>query len=121
VHLSYSTSAPGHLTISRPSVEVVLHIHTTTDTLSCANRPILLERPRAIDRRLVRTRGHRDVVCPTVCLEATLALRPAAGVVCAIGLNNVVLDEGIASPAVDGEVAVTLGVEGAAVVDRSEA
>lgn len=40
-----------------------------------------------------------------------------AGVVGAVVLDHVVFDERVAGPAVDGEVAVALGGEGAAVVD----
>jgi hypothetical protein len=104
-------------TIARPGVKVILHVHAATNALSSAYRPVLLERPCAIDRRLVGAGRNRDIVCAAISLEAALALRTTAGVVGAVGFDDIVLDKGIASPAVDGKIAVTLRVEGAAVVD----
>jgi hypothetical protein len=104
-------------TIARPGVEMILHVHAATNALGSAYRPVLLERSCAIDRRLVGAGRNRDIVCAAVSLEATLALRTTAGVVGAVGFNNIVLDKGVSSPAVDGKIAVTLRIEGAAIVD----
>jgi hypothetical protein len=124
-----------------PSIEVVLHVHATSDALGGAYGPeqslvtilhhkfpvgkldkevyvpVLLERARSINRRLVRARRSGNIVSTAVALEAAFALRPAAGIVRAVGFDDVVLDERVTSPAVDGEVAVTLRLEVAAVVD----
>jgi hypothetical protein len=104
-------------TISRPGVKMVLHVHAATNALSSAYRPVLLERPCAINRRLVSAGRNRHIVCAAVSLEAALALRTTAGVVGAVGLDDIVLNKGIASPAVDGKIAITLRVEGTAVID----
>jgi hypothetical protein len=124
--------------VAGPSVEVVLHVHAASDTLGrayrpggvisagshvlsqCARLPVLLKGPGTIDGGLVSTSGGGDVICATVGLEATLALRAAAGVVGAVGFDNVVLYERVASPAVDRKVTVTLGVERTAVVDGAD-
>jgi hypothetical protein len=79
--------------------------------------PVLLEGPGAVYRRLVGTGRRGDVVGSSISLEAALALGPAAGVVRAVRLHYVVFYEWVSRPAVNGEVAVALGLEGAAVVD----
>lgn len=83
------------------------------------NLPVLLKGPRSIDGRLVSTGGGRNVVGTAVSLEAALALGSAAGVVGAVRLDHVVLHKRVAGPTVDGKVAVTLRLEGSAVVDRA--
>jgi hypothetical protein len=107
------------LAVTRPSIEVVLHIDTAADALRCADRPVLLESPGSVDGGLVGTRGHGDVVGAAVGLEASLALRTAAGVVRAVRLDDIVFYKRVASPAVYSEVAITLWVEGTAIVDGS--
>lgn len=82
--VSRSVGVPGLYTVTRPGAEVVLHVHAASDTLGSANRPVLLKGPRAIDGRLVGAGRHGDIVSAAVSLEATLALRSAAGVVCAV-------------------------------------
>ena len=96
---------------------MVLHSNSTTNPLLRTNRPVLLERLGAIDRRLIDAGGDGDVVGAAVGGDLALDLGAAAGVVGAVGFDYVVFYEGVAGPAVDGEVAVSLGVEGAAVVD----
>lgn len=121
--------------IARPSVEVVLHVHAATNALLGANRPVcllvhvtcsailhaflpvLLKGPCSVDGGLVGTGRGGNVVSTTVSLEATLALRSAAGVVGAVRLDHVVLHKRVAGPTVDSQVTVTLRVEGTAVVD----
>lgn len=103
--------------ISGPGVKVVLHVDGATDTLRGAYAPVLLESPGAVDGGLVVAGGNINVVGAPVGLDAALVLGAAAGVVGAVGFDHVVLDERVASPAVDGEVSVALGVEGTAIVD----
>jgi hypothetical protein len=84
-HVSHDQLAwKGLHTVTGPGTEMVLHVHATSDTLGCANRPVLLKGPRAIDGGLVGAGRHGDIVSAAVGLEATLALRSAAGVVCAV-------------------------------------
>lgn len=85
-----------------PSVEMILHVHAAADALSCANRPVLLKGPCAVDGGLVGAGGHGNVIGAAVGLEAALALRTAARVVCAVGFDHVVLHKRVASPAIYG-------------------
>lgn len=90
---------------------VVLHGDAATDALLGADGPVLLEGAGTVDGRLVGASGNIEVVGTAVGGDAALVLGPAAGVVGAVRLNDVVLDEGVASPAIDGKVAVAAGVE----------
>jgi hypothetical protein len=103
-----------------PGVEVVLHVDATTDTLLGADRPVLVEGPGTVNGGLVVTGGLVEVVSATVGVDSALVGGSAAGVVGAEGLDNVVLDERVAGPAVDGEVTVTLEVDVATVVDDTK-
>jgi hypothetical protein len=104
-------------TESGPGVEVVLHGDASTDTLSLADRPVLLEGASTIDGRLVGTGRDIDVVVAAVGGEASLVLSTTAGVVGSEGFNHVVLDQRRAGPAIDSKVSVTLGAEASTVVD----
>lgn len=103
-----------------PGVEVVLHVDAATDTLLSADRPVLVEGPGTVNGGLVVTGGLVEVVSATVGVDSALVGGSAAGVVGAVGLDNVVLDERVAGPAVDGEVTVTLEVDVATVVDDTK-
>lgn len=103
--------------VPAPGVEVVLHVDGSARALLGADGPVLLEGPGAVDRGLVGPGGDVDVIGAAVGLELALVLGLAAGVVGAVGLDDVVLYEWVARPAVDAEVAVALGIERAAVVD----
>ena len=100
-----------------PGVEVVLHVDGAADALGGADGPVLLEGPGAVDRGLVGAGRDVDVVGAAVGLEAALVLAAAAGVVRSVRLDHVVLDERVAGPAVDCQISVSAGVEGAAIVD----
>lgn len=82
--------------------------------------PILPKGPCSVNRGLVDTSGGGDIVGTPVSVEATLALRSAAGVVGAVGLNNVVFYKWVARPSVNSEVAVALGLERSTVVDHTK-
>ena len=66
------------------------------------------------------TRVDLAILGSTVGLESTVVLSIRTSVVGAERLNDIVLYKWVASPAVDGEVAVTLRVEGTTVVDGTE-
>ena len=100
-----------------PSIEVILHVDTATDALLLTNRPVLVESPRAINGGLVDAGGHENIICAAVGSDGSLLLCCAGRVVRAVRLNNVVFHERVAGPAVNGQVAIALGVEGTAVVD----
>jgi hypothetical protein len=96
---------------------VVLHVNRAADTLGLANGPVLLESPGTIDGGLIGAGRDVDVVVATVGSDAALVRGARAGVVGPVAFDHVVFDERVAGPAVDGEVAVAGGREGAAVVD----
>ena len=96
-----------------------LHINTASDSLARPHGPILLKGLGSIDGRLVVTGGLVDVVGTAVGVDGSLVGPAAAGVVRPVGFHDVVFHEGVAGPAVDGEVAVAGGREVAAVVDGS--
>lgn len=98
---------------------MVLHGDSTANTLLGTDGPVLLEGPGSIDGRLVNTGGDSNIVGTTVSGDLALNLGAATGIVGAIGLDNIVLYKRVAGPSVDGEVAVTLGVEGTTVVDSA--
>jgi hypothetical protein len=77
----------------------------------------LLERLGTINRRLINTSGLEDVVGGTVAGYSSLARSSRGRVVRAIGFDDIVLDEGIASPSVDSKVTISVWLVCAAVVD----
>ena len=106
-------------TVLSPRVEVSLHVDGSTHTLLLANRPVLVKGPSTVDGWLVVAGGQRDIVSAAVTGDGSLPLSTRAWVVCAVRFDNVVLYQGVASPAIDSKVSVTLRVEGSAVVDCS--
>jgi hypothetical protein len=103
--------------VTRPSIKVVLHVNRATHTLGLADRPVLLESSGAVDGGLVGAGRDVDVVVAAVGRDTALVGGAGAGVVGPVAFDHVVFDERVARPAVDGQVAVALGGEGAAVVD----
>lgn len=85
--------------------------------LGGADRPELLEGLGAVDGGLVVTGGLEDVVRRAVAIHRSSLLGSRRGVVSAVRLDDVVLDEWVAGPAVYGEVAVAIGVVLAVVVE----
>lgn len=85
---------------------MVLHRDGAADALDLADRPVLVKGSSTLDGRLVHTAGAIDVVGAAIGLESAELGRAGRGVVGAVGLHNVVLDEGVDSPAVEGEVYV---------------
>ena len=107
-----------------PSVEVACSADGTADLttrvlLGVANGPELLEGLGAVDRGLVVASGLEDVVVGSVAVDGTLPLSSGGGVVGAVRLDDVVLDERVASPAVDSEVAVAVGLVCTRVLDHT--
>jgi hypothetical protein len=102
-----------------PSIEVCLDIHGTLAALVLADRPVLVEGLGAVDGWLLHAGRLADLVAGAVGGKAAALVGVAAGVVGAVLLDDVVFDQGVAGPAVDGQVAVALDVEVAAEVDRA--
>lgn len=96
--------------LAGPGVKVSLHIDGAGRALVLTNRPILLKGPGAIDGGLVGTGRLSDLVGRSIRGDGTLVLGLGRGVVGAEVLNDVVLDKGVAGPAVDGKVGVAVVV-----------
>ena len=90
-----------------------------TDALGAADGPVLIEGRGAENRGLVDAAGLVDVVGAAVVVDGAEALRARRGVEGAVGLDDVVLDERVGGPAVEGEVC-NLSVPCAAAGDRSQ-
>jgi hypothetical protein len=114
--------APQLLSKLTPRIKMRLDINCAAHTLLLPNAPKLLESRRAINARLVGARGLQDIVGAAVGGDGTLFLSSRSGVVGTVGLDNVVLDQGVARPAVERDVAVDgSGVPGARVGDVADA
>jgi hypothetical protein len=103
--------------LAGPRIEVSLHVDASAGALVLANRPVLLKGRGAVNRRLVGAGALRNLVRGAVGGDGALVLRLRRRVVRAEVLDNVVLDERVAGPAVDGEVGVAVGVVGTRVGD----
>lgn len=96
--------------LAGPGVKVSLHVDGAGRALVLTNRPILLKGPGAINGGLVGAGRLSDLVGRAVRVDSTLVLGLGRGVVGAEVLDDVVLDKGIAGPAVDGKVGVAVVV-----------
>jgi hypothetical protein len=92
-----------------PGVEVSADIDAALGAVLLADGPVLLEGLGAVDGGGVGAGALEDLVGAAVNIDGSLALSAAGGVVGAEGLDDVILDERALGPAVDGEVAVTVG------------
>jgi hypothetical protein len=101
--------------LAGPRIKVSLHVDRTAGALVLANRPVLLKGRGTINGWLVGAGALGNLVGAAVGSDSTLVLRLRRRVVRAEVLDNVVLDERVAGPAVDGEVGVAVGVVGARV------
>lgn len=105
------------LSILGPRVEMVLDCNSASNTLTLPDAPELLECRRAVDAGLVDAGGLQNVVCAAIRGDGTLLLSSRAGVVGAVGFDDVVLDQRVAGPTVEGDVGVdVLGVPSSSVV-----
>lgn len=98
-----------------PSVEVGLNIDGSANTMVGADGPELVEGSGSLDGWLLDTGGLVDVVGAAVGLDGAELVSAGGWVVGAEAVDDVVFDQGVLGPAVDGEVAVPLGLPGAAV------
>lgn len=106
--------------LGSPGVEVSLHVNGTGAALVLADGPVLLEGLGAVDGGLVGALGLGDLVRGAVGGERALDGGLRGGIVGAEVLDDVVFDQRVAGPAVDGEVRVAVGVVGAGVGDGAE-
>jgi hypothetical protein len=100
-----------------PLIKVLLRRHSAPNPLLLADRPVLLERACALDRRLVDACAGEDLVRALVKREVALGRPRLVGRQVGVRLDDVVLDQRVARPAVDGQVAGPGGVVGAGVFD----
>lgn len=103
--------------LGSPGVEVGLHVDGAGAALVLADGPVLVEGLGAVDGGLVDTLGLGDLVGRAVGSDAALDGSLRGWVVGAEVLNDVVLDERVAGPAVDGEVGVAVGLVATGVGD----
>ena len=103
-----------------PGVEVSSGIDGTANTLALTNGPVLLEGLGAVDGRCVSTGGLEDVVGGSISGHCAFLGGSARGVVRAKRLDDVVLNQRAASPAIDGKIAIAVGCEGTGVRDGPE-
>lgn len=95
--------------VAGPRVEVVGHGDGSTGALLLADAPVLVERAGAVDGWLVHTCCFVDVVGSAIGGDGSFEF--AGGTVGAPAFDDVVLDEWASGPPVEGEVAVSGGVE----------
>lgn len=98
-----------------PSIEVVGSGNSSSDSLVLANGPVLGEGSGSLDGSGVGAGSCVDIVDGSIGGDGALVRASTAGVVVAVGLDDVVLDQGVSGPAIDGEIAVAARGEGAAV------
>jgi hypothetical protein len=103
--------------LAGPGIEVGLHVDRTAGALVLANGPVLLKGLCAVDGGLVGASALGNLVRGAVGGDGTLVLRLRGRVVRAEVLDDVVLDQRVAGPAVDGKVGVAAGVVCAGVGD----
>jgi len=106
--------------LAGPGIEVSLHVNRAGRALVLTNRPVLLKGLGAINGWLVGAGRLGDLVGRTVGRHGALVLGLGRGVVSSKVLNDVVLDERVAGPAVDGKVGVAVGVVGTGVGDSTD-
>lgn len=101
-HVVVTSQSEAHL---GPFIKVPTHSHRPPDTLLLPDRPILLKGPRPFNRRLVDPRALEDLVRPLLKGEVSLGRPRLVRSQVAVGLDHVVLDQGVLGPAIHGEVA----------------
>lgn len=94
---------------SRPRVEVVSSRHGAAGTVGLADGPELVERRGALDGRFVHALRLVNVVGSAVRGDRALLGGARGRVVGTEALDDVVLDERVGGPTVDGEVTVADG------------
>ena len=105
-----------------PGIEVLANINRARKSsarrlLGVADRPVLLKGRGSLDGGLVGTGGLEDIIRSTIDGDGALLGGGAGWVVAAVALDDVVLDERVGGPAVEGNVAVSVGLVGTSVGD----
>jgi hypothetical protein len=97
---------------SLPSVKVAAGLNGATGTLVDTDGPVLLERRGAFNAGLRVSPRGAETVRAAVAGDRAEVGRSRAGIKGAEVLHNVVLDKGVTGQAVDGEIAVAVGLVG---------
>jgi hypothetical protein len=119
-HHDIVVASQSHIPL-RPLIEMRLGRYRSSDPLLGPHRPILLKGPRPLDRRLVHARALEYLKGALVGGEVALGGPRLVGREVAVRVEDVVLDQGVARPAVHAEVARACGVVGASVLDGAVA
>ena len=104
----------------RPRLEMRPDVHTAPRPLTPPYAPELLERLRSVDRRRIGAGALENIVHGPVDGDGPLVRGARGGVVGPEVLDDVVFDERVARPAVDGEVGVAVVLVAAGVLDYPE-
>ena len=108
-------------TVRSPGAEVVGSGDGTAGALVLANGPVLIESGGANDRRLVDLRVLVDIIVRTVTGQGAHMGHAVARVVASEVLQNVILNQRASSPAIDGEIGISVGGESAGERDVPDA
>jgi hypothetical protein len=93
-----------------PSLEVSTNIDATGGSVILADGPVLLKGLSTVDGGSVGTGLGEDVVGAAIDLDSSLLLGSSGRIVVTELLDDVVLDQRVSGPSVDGEVAVAVGL-----------
>ena len=91
-----------------PLVEMLARVDGAADTLDPADRPVLVKGRSALDGRLVDALGLVDVIGAAIVLDGAELLRSRRGIVRAVRLDDVVLDQRVLGPAIQSEVCAAM-------------
>lgn len=100
-----------------PGLEMSTGVDGSAGTLVASDRPVLLKGLVTVNGGGIDTGADVDIVDRSVNIDLTLLLATGRGVVSTEVLNDVVLNERVAGPTVNGEVAVAVGVVRTRVLD----
>jgi hypothetical protein len=93
-----------------PLVEVLAGIDSAADALLATDGPVLVKGRGTLDGRLVDAAGLVDVVGAAVVIDCAEPGGAGRGVVGAVSLDDVVLNEGVGGPAVESKVCAAKSV-----------
>lgn len=88
---------------------MVRRCHSPTGCVAAANRPVLVECCDPLDRRSIGTNGLVNVVATSIAGHTPDMSEAGTWIVRAKIFRNVVLDQWVGGPAIDGEVSITIG------------
>ena len=102
-----------------PGIKMAASLHSATRALIGADREVLIEGPRAVNAGLVDAGVPGQPISTAVTGHCAQICSLGRGVIAAKVLDDIVLDEWVASPTVDGEIAVAVILVGTGILDGS--